>query len=354
MADNALLKPIKVLIRDCTIHNYNGATIDQKPVGGIPIVTTRLAEALAEAGCDVTVQNNTDAEINIKNVHWVNRSNAHSIKSVPDIIIVNNDVNIFNEYSDFIEQGATPIIWLHNLFTWKRLFKKRRVGSLLKWRPHAVFLSDYQLKACSKLMPFRSRAIIPHGIDDRFYEYQKNVSSDKKTPQILFLSKAFRGLGDVIGIWESFVYPHNQEAVLKAFVGKENIEKLGLTEKDLKSHNIIINDRVSQDILMKESACSMGLIYPGHKDETFCNVAAEASVLGMPVITKGIGSLSERVSHGENGYIAKDKSELGAYILKVLSDTQTQNTLTNKSIDFAQDYRWSKVVPKWLALFKSL
>lgn len=354
MADNALLKPLKILIRDCTSHNYNGKTIDQKPVGGIPIVTTRLAEALAEFGCDVTVQNNTNTEIWEKNVRWINRSDKTAFKSRPDIIIVNNDVNIFNEYKHFIEQGSVPVIWLHNLFTWKRLFKKRRVGSLLKWRPHAVFLSDYQLKACSKLMPFRSRTIIPHGVDDRFFEYQKNVALNKKRPQVLFLSKAFRGLGNVIDIWKDFVFPHNQEAVLKAFVGKENIKKLGFKEKDLKALNIIINDRVSQEVLMQESVRSMGLIYPGHKDETFCNVAAEASVLGVPIITQGVGSLSERVSHGENGYIAKEKIDLGNYILEVLSDLENQKNFTKKSMDFSQNYQWKKVIPKWLALFKSI
>ena len=47
-------------------------------------------------------------------------------------------------------------------------------------------------------------------------------------------------------------------------------------------------------------------LIPGHKAELFCLSAQEAKELCVPIVTLGIGSLSERVIHGKTGFIAKN------------------------------------------------
>ena len=47
------------------------------------------------------------------------------------------------------------------------------------------------------------------------------------------------------------------------------------------------------------------LLVPGHKAELYCIAAEEARELCIPIVTLGIGSLSERVEHGITGFVAK-------------------------------------------------
>ena len=64
---------------------------------------------------------------------------------------------------------------------------------------------------------------------------------------------------------------------------------------------------VDRDELIKQLIMSRMIIFPGHKAELFCLAAEEARELCIPVVTLGIGSLSERVIHGKTGFIAKNK-----------------------------------------------
>lgn len=343
--------PYSVVIVDCTEQEYNGETILQKPTGGIPLVVTHLAEQLAGRGCRVTVENKTPENKIVNNVSWEHRSNPNVENA--DFIIACNDVKIFDQapYKKMIEDGAKPILWLHNLFTWKRAWKKKRIGSLLRRKADAVFLGEYHLNHCSKWMPLGSRNIIRHGVGQNFFDMP--ISNSQRKPQALFLSKAFRGFSSVMDLWIRSVHPKCPEAVLKAYIGKSEIENYPYTEAQLKSYGIDILDRAPQSVLIEEMQKSSCLIYPGHKDETFCNVAAECSVLGLPVITRGIGALSERVASG-GGVIARNDHDMAQSIICCMTEPEYTKTLSDAALKVRDEYRWENRIDEWLAFFDAL
>ena len=51
------------------------------------------------------------------------------------------------------------------------------------------------------------------------------------------------------------------------------------------------------------------IILPGHKAELSCIAAMESSELCIPIVTMGIGSLSERVEHLISGLVSKNKED---------------------------------------------
>ncbi|MDY0028380.1 MAG: glycosyltransferase [Pseudobdellovibrionaceae bacterium] len=340
-----------IVIIDCTEQEYNGEIITLKPTGGIPLVVTHLAEELARAGCNVTVENKTPENKIYKNVTWENRNNPQ-VKSA-DFVIACNDVKIFDQspYRQMIEQGAIPILWLHNLFTWKRAWKKKRIGSLFRRKPDVVFLSEYHAKNCAKFMPLGMRSIIPHGVGHDFFDIPQ--SSEKRIPQALFLSKAFRGFSEVMALWVKSVHPSCPQAILKAYIGKQEIGNYPYTEEQLKSYGIEIMDRAPQPVLMKEMQQSSCLIYPGHKDETFCNVAAECSVMGLPVITKGIGALTERVASG-GGVLAHSDADIAQAVIRCMTDSKYTKLLSDTAFASRDEYRWERRINEWLGLFAEL
>lgn len=339
----------RVLLADCTGHAYNGQTVETSPVGGIPIVTVRLAEALTKAGCQVTVRNHTPAEISVNGVTWQNKASPYK-GDPPDIIIASNDVKIFDEYADQIKQGAVPVLWVHNLLSWKRLYRKKRLGAMLRWRPAAVFLGTYHYGSCSPLMPLRSRHIIPHGVGANFFDHGP---TDAPQSQVLFLAKAFRGFGRVVKLWQDVIHPARPDAVLKAYIGSSELEALDLKADELADSNIQVFDRAPQSVLIDEMSRSACLFYPGHKDETFCNIAAEASVVGLPIATLGIGALKERSANGR-GICVESDTDLANAVIQILSEPDFQKTLSRNAILQRDAYKWDNRVSEWIDLFAKL
>ena len=92
------------------------------------------------------------------------------------------------------------------------------------------------------------------------------------------------------------------------------------------------------------------MIYPGALDETFCIAAAEAQAMGLPVITLGIGSLSERVQHGINGMICKDYRELGFQACRIAEDEELWSLLHKGAISTASLLTWPRTAKLWEAL----
>lgn len=339
--------PQNILILDCTNADYNGASIDQTPTGGIALVTVRLAEQLAAGGMNVCVRNHTSVPITHKNVRWENVSTLREFAR-PDIILASNDVNLFAPYDEWIRQGSRPILWIHNLVTWKRIFKKHRLGNLMKYRPESVFLSEYHLKSCAPFVPLGRKHIIPHAVDDEFFGVQ---SGAQKLPQALFLSKAFRGFGAVLKLWMRDIHPHAPGAMLRAYIGRHELPNLGVTEHDLLNHNIHILDRAPQKILRDEMAASNCLIYPGHKDETFCNVAAESTVLGLPIVTMGVGALAERARNGA-GIVAKTDQDLAKIMVDLFQNPIKAQKLSQDALAAREQYRWNTRIKDWMELFR--
>jgi glycosyltransferase involved in cell wall biosynthesis len=84
-------------------------------------------------------------------------------------------------------------------------------------------------------------------------------------------------------------------------------------------------------------------LIPGHKGELFCLAAEEARELCIPIVTLGLGSLSERVIHGKTGFIAKDNHQFAKYTLDILEDHNTWKELRNNLIKMRGLKKWNRV-----------
>ena len=93
------------------------------------------------------------------------------------------------------------------------------------------------------------------------------------------------------------------------------------------------------------------LFCPGHPHETYCSAAAEATLAGLPIITRGIGSLAERVHHGENGYIAYDANEFAQHAVKLLADDATWLGMHATTLSCRDLATWDDRVAQWTDAF---
>ena len=82
------------------------------------------------------------------------------------------------------------------------------------------------------------------------------------------------------------------------------------------------------------------IILPGHEAELFCLAAEEARELCVPIVTLGIGSLSERVSHYKTGLVAKNKKEFVNYIIELFKNDKLWHYLRSNLMKLRNSRNW--------------
>jgi glycosyltransferase involved in cell wall biosynthesis len=92
------------------------------------------------------------------------------------------------------------------------------------------------------------------------------------------------------------------------------------------------------------------LLAPGHRSETFCLAAAEAIAMGVPVITRGIGALKERVRDGDTGYVCGSTAELARRTLALLTDDALWLRMQAEGLATRQNAGWDRIAQEWETL----
>ena len=82
------------------------------------------------------------------------------------------------------------------------------------------------------------------------------------------------------------------------------------------------------------------IILPGHKPELFCLAAEEARELCVPIVTLGIGSLSERVNHNKTGLVAKNKNEFVDFVIELFKNDKLWLSLRSNLMKLRNSRNW--------------
>lgn len=356
MANGALLmtKPTHIVLIDCTNADYTSETVLHKPLGGIPNGTISLSRELHARGYKVTVLNNVSKNVTLNGIEWRNRRDKITITTPSEtVIIANNDPNLFCDYDDAIQQGTIPILWIRNKLNFKRFKRNARWKSYFKYRPTGVFLSHDAINVTPFYYPFKNKVIIPHFLQDRFFDdtYKADVTDPKK---VFFITHPHRGLKKSVALWQKYIHPVHKDAEFHIYAHADGVmSATNSTQQILEQSNIKIMPRCTHGDLMEKLSSATAMFYPGNKDETFCFAAAEAQALGVPVITQGIGSLKERIIHGETGFVEKNDAFFVQSLNKVLSDKELQSRMAIAAKKSSQKLRANKILDQWEDLFKS-
>ena len=76
------------------------------------------------------------------------------------------------------------------------------------------------------------------------------------------------------------------------------------------------------------------------QSEVFCLAAQEAAEMCIPIVTLGIGALSERVEHNKSGFVAKNQEEFANYALILLNDNNKWNEMRNYLLNKRGKVSW--------------
>ena len=161
--------------------------------------------------------------------------------------------------------------------------------------------------------------------------------------QAIFISRPDRNLELLIEIWKNYIFTKHNQA--KLLVTPNHF-------KDSKDFNIFPRNLGDKINLINDLCNSRVCLLPGHKAELFCLAAEEARELCVPIVTLGIGSLSERVIHEKTGFIAKDVYQFAQYALELFKNDELWSNMRNNLLDLRGTKVWSKSVKQLIEKVK--
>jgi glycosyltransferase involved in cell wall biosynthesis len=323
--------------------NYSGETLRSASMGGTESSVVQLAEALARRGHEVSVFNGIKAPREEFGVRWFPLAQAPRQKR-GDIGIAVANARAFNGL-----RFHTHILWLHNPLKSWRTIRRGNMGPLFARRPYFVLLGRYHASRVPLWFPSSGRGILLHGVHESFF--RKAPASAVPPPRAIFTSQPYRGLDWLLALW-SDVRGAVPEATFdvfapKAHQGAANVARA--TQEGVSVRGSVSRERLGQEL----STCRVQFI-PGHRDETFCLAAAEATAAGVPIVTLGAGALSERVRHGRTGFIASNREEFASFSARLLRDDVLWSEMHRACLAEADLKTWDCRAQEWERLFADL
>lgn len=174
--------------------------------------------------------------------------------------------------------------------------------------------------------------------------------------RLVYASQASRGLEPLLRLLPC-IRERVPEAELHVFgyrspkhrdyqrIGRNMIDQPGVT----------LRGQLSKSALAQEFCSAAIMSYPCTITETFCLAIAEAQAAGLPVVTSDGSGLSERVSHGVDGFLVRGRPGDPSYdsafveaVERLLRDDVLWRTMSGEAARKArQAYDWDRLAAQW-------
>jgi glycosyltransferase involved in cell wall biosynthesis len=263
---------------------------------------------------------------------------------------ISADLAISNNSSNHLSRTKAPMkaVWQHNRTSLSRVWKHGELLTLFTIRPHLVCLSNDALAQTPAWMPYRSRHVIPHGIEPGFLD--STICNQTNRPaRAIFASRASRNLKWLVECWEQYIHPAMPDAELQICLPPSST--LPFNPEKLAQSGIRFLGSLTKDDLAQAMSNARVLSYPGHVNETGCQVALQAIGTGTPIVTCGFGSLKELVMEDQTGFIETDMRTYANRLLKCLQDDQLWQRLHNSTLQHPWRKSWDQTASAWLDAF---
>ena len=323
---------MKICFLDNTDFEYSYLDKYDAKLRGAETILINLSEHLKKMGHDVSVFNNCPNDIHIGNNNWfnlnhINKKEFHEF----DVAISNADINFFDKVN-----AKKKFVISYSLQSIEKFIRKKQFFPYIKHRPKIFLIGKYHKQKRSKLISLFGTKVLELAIDDIFI---KTDLTNKIDPDLaIFTSRPDRNLNRLIDIWKNHINPQYKKG------------KLLITPTDNfnEENSIFFRKMDKKELLIKDLLRSRIFLIPGHKAELYCLAAEEARELCIPIVTLGIGSLSERVIHNNTGFIAKNDKEFSDYTIELFENNNLWNKLRSNLINLRGTKKWDLSTKKFL------
>lgn len=320
---------------------FDGATLDERPLGGAETSFIEMANALAARGHAVTVYNKCEAERVHRGVTW--KPISQGVPDAADLYIANRGDKLIR----LCPQAKKTIFWIHN-----------PAGYLLKWRyqwklalrrPVIVF-SGASHAATYPVWGFAGgREIVLYGLTNLFCHAEERT--EVPPPRVVFTSNPMRSLDWLLDVWEARIRPAEPQAELHIFAGMATYGAAGAAKAGrmgpvleraaaLTGQGVILRGPVPKPQLVDELAQARALLYRGDMGETFCSAVAEAQAMGLPIVLEDIACMRERLIEGETGFCVTSAEAFAQAGIRLLTDDDLWRRFHRACLAKQRSWRW--------------
>jgi len=328
----------KIIIVDNSNLSYSGDDINGTFLRGTEASLILLSEQFVKMGIDVDYCNCINGKKKVNGVNYLNKNKIDK-KILYDLAIVISDANEFARVS-----SKKKAIFSNSNQPFEKFIRKKQLIPFFKFKPIVITLCDYQYKKRSFFTSFYGKKTIPITVDPKFLNIDIDIDYIPKK-KVVYNIRSNRNLDHLIKIWCEKIFPVNNEFQL--YITPNLIEYTD----ELRKKNIFLRKIGTRSEMIDELKDYRALTYLGHKSDIFTLTAEEAVKLCLPVITLGTGSLKERVTHNETGFIANNDQEFANYTINLLNDDAFYLDLKTKMLKKRKENNWEQIANHWIQYF---
>lgn len=325
---------LSIVFIDNSESDFTGNDLNTTKVRGTESSIILLSESFAKKGFNVTVLTCTQQVVSCNNVAYVNKYNIPTNNF--DICIAVSNANLF-----YGIKANKYVVWSNSLQSIEKFIRKKQLLPFFKYKPKVMAMCNYQYQKRSFFTAFYGKLCISLTVDPVFF----NEPIDKNyIPKSIALNnvRSHRNIDWLVNIWKKYIFNTNGSETL--FINPNIIEN----ENDLLKFNIKTRKYVERKELLNELKETRVFVYTGHKSDVWTLTAEEAVQMCVPVVTFGIGSVSDRVKHGVNGFLVKTDNEFAFYLKKILTDDAFYLNLKSIMFNNRGQRSWDDIADEWI------
>ena len=324
-----------IIFLDNSNIGFSGNDLNTIKVRGTESSMILLSEELVKKGFTVTVVNPINIPINVNGVEYTNKK-VLDLNHIYDVAIASSNANLFNGIN-----AKKKIVWSNSVQPFEKFLRKGQLIPFLKHKPIVVTMCDYQYKLRSFITSFYGKDMISLTVDPKFYNEPIDVNyvPPKKA---LYNIRSNRNLDWLLNIWINKIFPKDNSAELYITPGLVDHSDV------LKNSNIKLRSFGTRKELMEELKNTRVFTYIGHKSDIWTLTIEEARQLCVPVVTYGIGSISDRVDHGNSGYVVRSDDEFADTVINLMNDKNLYLKLKKNMFQNRGRMNWASVADEWI------
>tara|TARA_A100000164_G_scaffold47714_1_gene36300 strand:+ start:210 stop:1184 length:975 start_codon:yes stop_codon:yes gene_type:complete len=316
---------MKICFLDNSSIPYTSNDLNSKLIRGGENAIIHLSNELSQLGNEVEVYNNNKNNCIINEVKWFNLNCANKNLTY-DVAFTNNDIRLFKNVV-----ARKYVAFSHSIQSIEKFIRKGQLLSYFKYKPKIVLLGNYHNKNRNYLLKLFGTINLKWAVDPLFLKTELNENLIEN--RAIFTSRKDRNLDILIKLWKKEIFTKNKSVKLYTTPSELIDNNYNIFERNFGNKTLMIQDLIKSKVML----------LPGHKAELYCIAAEEARELCIPIVTLGIGSLSERVDHGITGFIAKNTDEFANYTLKIFNDYDLWKKIRNNLIELRGTKKWAIV-----------
>ena len=325
---------------DYTPFKYSHFDKDSPLLRGAETTIINLSHNLSLLDNNVYIFNNCSHKFTKSNLHWDSLDNIENCKINFDIAIANGDIRLLNKIS-----AKKKFAISYSVQNLEKFIRKKQLKSFIINKPKIILIGKYHKNKRNFLTRIFGYDYLDLAVDENFISTRIDLNGSILNNQAIFTSRGDRNGPMLFKIWKDYINSVNKNVKLLS----SHIENIESPNK----FNVFFRELKNQKKLIEDLKKSRMMLVPGHKAELFCLAAEEAKELCVPIVTLGIGSLKERVTHGVTGFVAKNYEEFSFYALKLFEDSKLWNEIRKNLFNQRNKMNWKISAQKFLKVLNS-